>query len=124
APGIQRTVPQGYTIAQFMGHVFGPGVRTLFFLSSLAALSLAVGYTFTGLRQWFSQQLGMDAFQVAIVLGIAACLWVIPRGLPGALIGDVVKVALIAMAVVGAAMLTIGSHVSMETALATPASLS
>lgn len=125
APGIQRAVPQGYTIPQFLGEIFGPGVRTLFFFSSLGALSLAVGYTFTGLRQWFSQQLGMQAPEIALVIGAAACLWVIPRGLPGAIVGDIIKISLIALGILGTVAL-VASH-SMpvaETIVAGSASVS
>lgn len=117
APGIQRAMPYGYTVAQFMGQVFGPGVRTLFFLSSFGALSLAVAYTFTGLRQWFGQQLGMGAPEVAIVIGIFACLWVIPRGLPGAIVGDVVKITLAAAGMIGTMTLVMNSHLPPAAAL-------
>ncbi|MBP7811890.1 MAG: hypothetical protein KA054_03550 [Candidatus Moranbacteria bacterium] len=105
APRMQETLPRGYTMPQCMGSVYGGRVRTLFFVLALASLVFAIGYTLTGLRQWFSAQLGISPMTMTLILGVYAVLCVMPKGLPGAVIGDAVKVGIVASLIGGVAYL-------------------
>ena len=98
---IRERLPKGYTVPQFMGAVFGDNVRWLSFMLAFATLVLAVGYTLIGMRLWLSPQLGLPAWQIALLLGTAAIAWVLPTGLPGAISGDRVKLTVIGIGVVG-----------------------
>ncbi len=98
---IRERLPRGYTVPQFMGAVFGNKVRWLSFVLAFATLILAVGYTLVGMRLWLSPQLGLPAWQIALLLGAAAMAWVLPTGLPGAVSGDRVKLSIIASGVIG-----------------------
>ncbi len=104
---IRDRLPRGYTVPQFMGDVFGDGVRWLSFMLAFATLVLAVGYTLIGMRLWLSPQLGLPAWQIALLLGAAALAWVLPTGLPGAVGGDRVKLSLVGAGVVGVLVLWI-----------------
>ncbi len=98
---IRERLPQGYTVPQFMGSVFDERVRGLAFALAFATLILAVGYTLVGLRLWLSPQLGLPAWQIGILLGAAALAWVLPTGLPGAVMGDRIKLSLIGLGMIG-----------------------
>lgn len=101
APRMQKTLPTGYTMPQCMGSVYGGSVRTLSFFLALASLIFAIGYTLTGLRQWFSAQLGISPMEMTFVLGTYAILCVMPKGLPGAVIGDAVKMGIVVSLMLG-----------------------
>jgi Na+/proline symporter len=101
APRIQDTLPRGYTLPQCMGEVYGAKVRTLFFFLAFMALVAAIGYTLTGLRQWFGTQLGISPMEMTLVLGAYAVLCVMPRGLQGAVIGDAIKIAVVGLLALG-----------------------
>lgn len=101
APKVQEVMPRGYTFPQVVERAFGPGVRTVFFLTATASLVYIVSVTLTALQQWTSQQLGIPPWQMAIAIGSFAFLWVVGRGLPAAVIGDAVKVTFIMMGVIG-----------------------
>lgn len=98
---IRQRLPHGYTVPQFMGAVFDDRVRWLAFILSFATLVLAVAYTLTGMRLWLSPQLGLPTWMIAALLGIAAFAWVLPRGLPAAISGDIVKIALVGAGTIG-----------------------
>lgn len=102
---IRERLPRGYTVPQFMGEVFGDNVRWLSFMLAFATLVLAVGYTLIGMRLWLSPQLGLPAWQIALLLGTAAFAWVMPTGLPGAIGGDRVKLSVVVVGVVGVVVL-------------------
>ena len=91
---IREKLPRGYNVPQFLGSVFGGKVRWLTFLLAFTTLVLAVGYSLTGLRQWVVPQLGLPSWQVAVILGTAALVWVVPTGLIGAVASDRIKVAI------------------------------
>ena len=101
APMIQDAVPRGYTLPQVVEKTFGPNVRTVYSLSAFASLVYIIASTMTALQQWISQQLHVAPWQISLVLGAFAFLWVIRRGLPAAVIGDVVKVTLIVAGLAG-----------------------
>ncbi len=128
APRIQDVLPRGYTLPQLMGEVYGDKVRSLFFFLAFASLVSAIGYTLTGLRQWFSSQLGISPMEMTVALGMYAMLCVMPRGLPGAVIGDAVKVGIVALLIFGVFCLHIlfGEAVSMQPVMenSSPAGLS
>jgi len=117
APRIQDTMPRGYTLPQLMGKVYGEKVRTLFFILALTALTGAIGYTLTGLRQWFNVQLSISPVEMALVLGTYAIVCVLPRGVWGAVVSDTIKMAVIGLLIVGVVLL----HVSFTGA--TPAQI-
>jgi Na+/proline symporter len=101
APKIQEAMPQGYTLPQVVGQAFGPGVRTLFFLSAIGSLIYIISVTMTALAQWIGQQLNIPVWAISIVIGGFSFLWVVRRGLPQAVIGDVVKMILIGALIIG-----------------------
>jgi len=101
APKIQDAIPKGYTLPQVVGKAFGPNVRTVYALSAFGSLVYIVASTMTALSQWIGQQLGTPPWQISVIIGIFAFSWVIRRGLPAAVIGDSVKVALIMAGILG-----------------------
>lgn len=102
---VREVVPRGFTVPEYIGKVYGPTVRTLFALSALTALAFAVGFTITGLSQWLQPLLGISTWQISATIGVFAFAWVILQGLPGAIRGDIVKVAVIVLGMVGVIVL-------------------
>ncbi len=113
APKLQQMMRERgekwYTIAQAIGSIFGPGARTMMFFSTFGALIFAVAYTLTGIRQWLSQLTGVPPWEMSVIIGAAAFLLVVPRGLLGAILGDKVKVALIGAFSI-AVVILLGTH--------------
>ncbi|MEX2013350.1 MAG: hypothetical protein WD897_00330, partial [Parcubacteria group bacterium] len=122
APRVQEVMPRGYTFPEVVERAFGPGVRSVFALTAIASLVYIVSLTLTALQQWTSQQLGIPSWQVAIIIGSFAFLWVAGRGLPAAVIGDAVKVALILMGVAGVIALHFHHTGSVSAQVVAPAS--
>lgn len=114
APHIQRAMPRGYTLPQFIEKVYGPGVRTLLFVSSTFALIGAVGYTFIGLKSWFANEFGVPVLEMVLLLSIFAAVWSMPQGIRGAIVGDQVKVLAIGILIVGVCLLWILPHERMS----------
>jgi len=85
-----------YTIAQAMGAIYGPGARTMMLFCTLGALTVAVSYTLTGIREWLSPVTGVSSWQMSMLIGACALMLVAPSGLLGAIKADKFKVALIA----------------------------
>ena len=97
-----------YTMAQAIGAIYGsPAVRTMMFVASFCALSLAVGYTFAGIRQWVEQLWGFAAHEISIAIGAASLFFVIFSGLPAAIKSDKVKMAIIGVGIVATLTLAI-----------------
>ena len=122
---IREKLPRGYNVPQFLGSVFGGKVRWLTFLLAFTTLVLAVGYSLTGLRQWIVPQLGLPSWQVAVILGTAALVWVVPTGLIGAVASDRIKVAIIGAGAAGVFALwyywsSKGFHITSSTPTNTP----
>jgi len=110
APYIQRAMPRGYTLPQFIELTYGPAVRTLLFVSSTFALIGAVGYTFIGLKSWFANEFNMPVLEMVLLLSVFAAAWSLPQGLRGALIGDQVKVFAIVLLLLGVCFLWVIPH--------------
>lgn len=98
---VQEAKEKIYNIPQFGGLSFGPGVRFMFGVSAFGALIGAMSYTLSGLAQWL-EPLGINAWQLALVMALTAYLWAFPRGIVGAIKGDLLKVAALAVIVIGA----------------------
>lgn len=114
APYIQRSMPQGYTLPQFIEQTYGSRVRTLLFLASTFALTGAVGYTFIGLKTWFATEFNISAIGMVLFLGMCAAIWAMPHGLRGAIVGDQVKVFAVTFLMIGVGLLWVTPHGEMH----------
>ncbi len=100
APKVQDTAPRGFTTPQLMGVVYGSHVRSVYFGIVLITLTLAVGYTITGLQQWLTPQIRLSLHEMLMIIAAFALIWALPRGIEGIIPGDAVKVGVAALGTV------------------------
>lgn len=98
---MRRVSPDGYTGPQYMGAVYGPIPRTIGFALQMASLIGVVTLTLVGISQWLNPLLNIPHGVLVVTFGLFAFAWVLFSGLPGALVGDRVKVFIIVLLALG-----------------------